>query len=92
MITEDIAAHNGGHFEACLTPWIQESPVQEGQVFHSKWHTKYYTHTNTEVQCDHYDFKRGGHKRRTPKLFVPLFIVCLTKPDEDFCEIETLLH
>lgn len=29
---------------------------------------------------------------RQAKLFVLLFIVCLTKPDEDLSEIETLLH
>ncbi len=54
------------------------------------------TYAIIKVQCDHYDFKKETQKEDTSvgkaKLFVLLLIVCLTKPDEDLCEIETLLH
>lgn len=36
--------------------------------------------------------KMEGTFMEQAKPFVLLFIVCLTKPDEDFFEIKTLLH
>lgn len=51
---------------------------------------------NTEVQCFRLTLNKGGLNEKTSveqaELLVMLLIVCLTKPDEDLCEIETLLH